>query len=456
MSEHVANDIDAPRRDYRLKLRTLFAFMVCFAVGLSVGAAPRASPGTANFYELFIESDWYIVLLGSTAAAIVAGLGQESAVLASGLRANPLREALKSTIAIEVAWRLLLSALLVVCLATQFALRRNFIQLPYGDGFVSNDVLTTFVFPLAILTAISAASNAKAAVPRRGRMWLNALAVLGAAFIVVYVMLTQRTLIVYLVHIATAGVDAAQRHTATRYHVDTLAELTSFANLATEALVAYALAAALLADALRRRGRSMLRKLEAGCGALLLAASAAYCVWYNAVGLPMASPDLADAYRDTYLRISGPVLGLMIASVGAYRNAKNEEPPIVLARPRLLHESAFCLACLLGATVVLVVDFVRSYWNFSSVFGGTSNMEFAGGLVGDPETQLRVALALVSLAAGWRAWKLRGLPKSTMLSHLDLRRLVITWTTLAALLAVGVNTLAAFGFAFWMRPWFLK
>jgi hypothetical protein len=154
--------------------------------------------------------------------------------------------------------------------------------------------------------------------------------------------------------------------------------------------------------------------------------------------------------------MSGLVLGLMIASVGAYRYARTEEPPLALVRPRLLHESAFCLACLLGATFILAGDFVRSYWNYSSDFGGTSNLEFASGLAGDPETQLRVALALVTLAACWQAWRLRGLPKATEVARLDLRRLAIAWITLAALLAVGVNTLAAFGFAFWMRPWYLK
>jgi hypothetical protein len=315
--------------------------------------------------------------------------------------------------------------------------------------------LATFVFPLGILIAMCAAYGPAASASRRGRPWIGVLAILGGVFIVVYVTITQRTMILYLVHIAAGAIDAAQRHATSRYHVDTIDKQASFANLAIGAMVAYVLSAVLLADALRRRGRSGLRRLEASCGVILLAASAAYCVWYNAVGFPMASPDLAEAHHNNYLRLSGLVLGLMVASVGAYRNARTEEPPVAISRPRLLHETAFCLTCLFGATIVLVVDFVRSYLDFKSFFGGTTNLEFAGSLVGDSETQLRVALALVTLAACWRAWKLRGLPKATEFSRLDPGRLATTWVTLAALLAVGVDTLAAFSFAVWMTPWYV-
>jgi hypothetical protein len=457
MNEPAYSSVGAPQRSYRLKLWTFFAATLCFAVGLSIGITPNGKQGPATFMQVLSQSDWYVALLASAAAAIVVGLGQEVVALATQPTTGADALTLQPTVIVEIIWRVLLIALLAVCLGVQLAVQRGLLELPQnGLPLVGRDVLTMFAFPLGIMIAMSTAFASARAAQRSGRRWIGALAIAGGAVIVLYVTVNQQTLIVYLVHIACAGVDMANKDAISRYQVDTIAKQTMFANLAKAAMVAYGMAALLLADALRRRGRSRVRRLEAGCGAIFLAAAAVYCVWYYTRGLPMASPDLAEAHYNSYLRWGGLVLGVMAVSVGAYRNARSEDARASVSRPLPLHETPFCLAFLLGATVMLVVDAVRSYSEYQSTFGGVSNLEFAGDLAGNPETQMRVALALATLAACWRAWKLRGLPNPMEISRLDLGRLAATWITLAALLAVGVHTLAAFGFAIWMGPWYIE
>lgn len=71
----------------------------------------------------------------------------------------------------------------------------------------------------------------------------------------------------------------------------------------------------------------------------------------------------------------------------------------------------------------------------------------------DPEKMLLLAMLFATLEVAWR-WFRRGAPE-IVIQPIETRRVFWTWLGLVALVIVGVPVIAAFGFCWWLGPWYL-
>jgi hypothetical protein len=444
----------------RANLRSLFAWTFCVAVGAAIGA-DRTGGASDDFSAFRVDVshlNWHYALLASASTGIAMGLFHQAwTIRQESRKLQSSEQVLRFDLWFACAWRLAAAALLTIGLAWQMLNARGFMTLPESSLYFYSDLLTVHGWwLLLIILLIEATGRAKspmsAGPPRRV---LNALAWIGMSLFGAYVIINT-ALITYLVHVACRGVDATNQYTGNRYPIWFVSQESTFAGLGLTAVVAVILAAFLLCSGIRSQAnRGWQRYMRILPGLMLLAAAGAYCSWYYRVALPTVSPDLgATEFGSTWFeQIGGVALGLMLITAGATRTARtaargSQSPSRQIHLPAAA-ESLAVLVFLASATGLIVVQSIRGC--FDSAYGTASEM--LPYLLVYPDTTLTAAILILALHQMWLRRK-GGSPAPLHLVPLEGKRLASAWLALAAILSIGIPTLAAFSFSFWLGPWY--
>jgi hypothetical protein len=128
---------------------------------------------------------------------------------------------------------------------------------------------------------------------------------------------------------------------------------------------------------------------------------------------------------------------------------RSSAEPVVVEATTTIASMPTILFLLIGVAVYsfqMISDFTSS-WGLSSPWEGLAY------LLVYPDAYFMLAISVLSLQLGWLSRKGRA---RTTISVLPLQRsrFAIAVVTLTALVAVAIPTLAAFGFACWLGPWY--
>lgn len=451
------------RPKLRIDLRSLLLWTVYAAIGLAMGSAPIPDPDPAlawlQTYSQFVH--WVYAMLGAASAAIAVGLVQQARAIhrqAADWSAElaPLRGAARW----EAALRGALAVVILFCMTTQFLSMRHFFKLPEGDLFFYGDIVTQYLWWLAIVAVLGDATIRVATKVARHRWWIaDAIVWIGALFLATYIVIELST-INYLVHVACNGVDGVFRPEYRRYPIMTLSDERLLFGTAAAAVAAVVVAAVLFVRALANRGL---------CGpaqpatlvplALLLAVSGGYALWFYEVARNHYSPDLENIGfgASRWHQAGGAALATLAVTYVVYRGwhaaaarSRTLESTAASMELPLAGENLIALFVLLAASVVHMVQITCS-----AVDGpfSTSVLDDLAYLSVYPSTYFGVAILLMSLRLIRFRWKGRA-PAPLVVVPVKSRDFVASWLILAAIVGVAVPTLAAFSFSFWLGPWY--
>jgi hypothetical protein len=428
------------------------------AVGLTVGMRP-IKPLDDDVLHVFGELyvDWFVVLLAAVSAAMVIGLIQEAMALGR-LRSNQAGNASgwRFTIVVAAAWRIVTAALLTTCLVIRLLANRDRLSFPdvsleHGDLWMTELWWLTMI---AVLCSMLASSR-DAPRPRR-RVWDDVAAILAASVIIALGAIFHG-FIHYLVHVACADFDAANKHSVGRYQLTSQADQAWIASVGGAAMAAWSAAACLLVDVLRCRRSGLVGRVETCLGVLLLVAAAGYYLWFELFLLPHASPDFASAGRASSwtLDVGAGVMVVILATAGALRWSRLGAPGddgLTIVYPHVLYRSMLCTWLLVVAGIVLGYDWVRMVFVWSATIGEA--LEFVAYMASMPPTYLQLAIVILGIRLTWRSSKHRTAVGTLVIERLSPGRFFVAWTTLVALIVVGAGTVAGFSFSWWLGPWY--
>ena len=447
------------RSRFRVDLRSLFVLTFCLAIGFTIGGAPAIQYDSRA--TLFGDSpavlNWHFAMLAAASTSIAFRLVQESrSVWEKRQSLDSKQIELRFGFTLESTCRMLLSALLFTCLASQILISRGYVELPEEvDLHFYGDVFTKHVWWLALGIALTdLVSRTRRSTAPRPRRLIDALVWIAAIYLGLKVVWDPLA-VWFLVHLACRGVDATLVHTGNRYPIWTEGDETRFLAIAVAASLIVLLAALLLATTLpRQTNRPRLFKTAIAAAMALLGMAAAYNVWFYRVAFPAVSPDLASVglCSSWFEQLGGAILAAVAVAYASYRMARaaamrcSAEPVVV--------ESTTIASM---PTIVFLLFGVAVYgfqmiWDFA--FSGLSSpWEGLAYLLVYPDAYFMLAISVLSLQLGWLSWKGRG---TTDISVLPLQRgrFATALVTLTALVAVAIPTVAAFGFAFWLGPWY--
>jgi hypothetical protein len=443
-------------------VRGAFAIIACVALGLAIGAAP---PPVDDFNWGYVPHfNWQYALLAAGSAGLVIGVVRDAWSISNSRSEIVASSQFNFALRWAVAWRLVVAVVIAACLSIKIILARKFWSLPESDLYFYDDVVTGYVWWLGLLIALGSAINRPSDVkPRPRGAWLDIVAMCLAAALLLSIVI-DLAMIHYLVHVACAGVDAALHHSESRYGLRDVADETRFFTLGALAVGALIGGCALISYLVTKAVQSNWLKRAATLTALLLLGYAvAYVVWFYRMGMPMAAPELAVAglCSSWFLRLGGITLAIMAVSVGAYRltlvGDLPRSAPIFISGNK---SEAFAVApvFILLAAISYLAESLHYHNSFGGGFGFINGLgagsiwESIGALTYQPTTYFMLALLTFSLRCLWRRWR-RG-PANIQIEELDPRRFARCWLTIAALTILTVPTIGAFGFAFWLGPWY--
>lgn len=452
-----------PRPRLRLDLRTLLLWTVYVAVGCAMAAGPR-SVDELDFVSLGTTQlplvRWVYGLLGAASAAIAVGLFQQASAIRRHAAAWTNEFAtLKPAARWESGLRQALASILIACIAIHFLTMQRVVELPESDLFFYGDVATQYVWWLAILAALSdACMRAKGNASRRRWLIGDAIVYLCATCLAFYIV-TELSLITFLVHVATHDVDSGFAPSYTRYPIVTYRDewmlVASSAAASTAIVVAGAFFSPLrnasdASDWSRRRSLAFML--------LLTTLTAAYAYWFYSTALNYYSPDLASVGSGAswWKQLGGIVLGAMLVSCVAYRawhsrerkSFAPESNPTIIELP-FAAESLAILLVLLAATTLQLAE--QIWMALDETLGSwTETLPY---LLVYPSTYFIIAMLLASIQLMRLRWQGRA-PAPLTLIPLKSSEFVASWLLLAMILAVAIPTFAAFSFSFWLGPWY--
>jgi hypothetical protein len=435
--------VRSARSKFQASLRSLFVWIFCLAVGLTVDG-----PGGVSWNGL----------VAAGAAWIALGLSRQAWQIRTQALSVVERNSISFAVQFEFLWRLTVAVLMVVWLILQFLVSRGYFELPKDEIYIGHDLLTTYPLWLMIMISLTdvfaRSSSASARTPRR---WVNALVwtclVLFGCYVIV-----DRFLIPFLVHVAARGVDATLSYTGNRYLLWSEREESLFFMYAVLAVATLITAILLLIRALISPSTTLAsRRTVIIVGLALLGVTASYAAWYYGYAYPVVSPDFAGVgIASNWLqRLGGAIVGILVATIGAARVSKSARqgdlsgealgivlPPAAEALPALILLQAACLYWL-----------VETAWSLLSEPGGFSRWDGLASLLVYPDTAFMLAIGTLSLRLARLQWKGER-PGALQIMPLSRERFVMAWITFTAILAVSIPTLAAFGFSFWLGPWY--
>jgi hypothetical protein len=274
---------------------------------------------------------------------------------------------------------------------------------------------------------------------------------------------TDHFFIPYLTHLACKGVDVDAPLTFQRYPFTTRAE-EWFLFLTTSGAAATIVAAGGLSlRAMARHGLSGLRRpATLATLALLLGTSGGVCYWFHAITRNRLAPDLEDiGFGSSWWQQAGGIaMAAMLTTYVVYLGWRASAS--LLTTPKDLHASLalplasenFFALVLLSTTAMLRLG--QIIWtNLGEDFLATpmDALGYLPYLVVDPLTYFITAMLILSFQLIRFCWKGQA-PAPLVIIPLKSSDFIVAWLILAAIFAVAILTFAAFGFSFWLGPWY--
>lgn len=368
------------RPNLRLDLRTLFAWTTYAIFGLAVGtdsAHGISRDTTWGEAATSLLSQSFQPLLTAASAAIIVGLLKQVRLLCAQARAERDRD-LQRGARYDASLRAALATLLAFCLIVSALVIRRIQVLPENDminAALSVDVMTNYVWWLAITVALSDASSRMSARRNGWRQYLVkglsfAFALALGIYLVIDVFYS-----VYLTHIACRSVDL---HHPLQYH--RYPTLTNLDQWLLSALPATASMAVLIAgiSALRAFSkyglRGPFRRRALTPIALLLTASGSYACWYYGFGRNYYSPDFKDVEASAnWWQVSGSLVLVAVAiTYIAYRAWRVHSPPgslqLAIEDFPPAGEQGFVIAAVFAATCIYLMQLIGASLSYSGYF----------------------------------------------------------------------------------------
>lgn len=445
------------RPSLRFNLRTAAAIAVFLTIGLTASISIHS--GDASGWSIADRIDFISLFATAAMSAIVAGLLQEVRWIHRAAASQSLSRELRFPVRWEQTWRAGAAAILILCILVQILRARTSFKLPDTDFQFSyfGEIFPSYLGWLCLVAVLCEEARRESLTrehPRRRWFDLIVWACLGLFLLR---MLSQCSIITFLVHVACNGVDASLLRAPHRYQLTTPVQQRDFF---LAALFATAAALTATAGAIRffahppatRRRRILL----ASGGVLSLTVAAAYCVWYYAKGLAMASPDLAETVfaMNWYETLGGAALGSLLITMGTHRITRqdfnSEAGSFRVTMPASWRSALPTMGLLLIAGAIAVKQFVEIFFN--PHYG--SFIDQLDYLLTYPQVYLALATFLFCIQITRRRWRDRGKSPSLNIAPLSARRFATAWLTLAAVTAVLMPTLAALAFAMWLGPWY--
>jgi hypothetical protein len=447
----------------QLKLRTVFFFFVCAAVGLTCASSPavEVDPQFVGLTEI-PQLNWHYGLLAAASVAIVVGVCQEAVYLArwqSDSDAGDIRFARLYAI----AWRCTMALVIAACEIVRLLVSRRVISLPVHDDFYLGDLIPDLVWMVGLTVVLTSSLHRFLRNPDRPQPgWLKA-GLWFAATCLALIVLPDLGLIQFLVHIAIAGIEWSQPGDYQRVGVypDQRADGFVLFWMCAIAEAAIVFSAVTLFSCPNHSVTA--RRWSAAAFGILLAVPIVFCIWYYGFEFHRISPELAaTGLASNWLdRLGGAIIATVAISVGAYYLARGDQTvsltDVNSVRPEslALQESFVVLIVLALASMMYLWEINEDFWGINIGLGIPG---FAGVFMysfQDPVQLLYTAFCILSLQLAWKRWRRRNEPTAWRLSSLNWRAYVWNWFACAALVAVAVPTTAAYCFVFWLGPWYL-
>lgn len=331
------------------------------------------------------------------------------------------------------------------------------------------DVVAPEIFPdrLAIVCVILVLTNALRgdgvfeAKKASAQFTTFAVAILGV--VIGLIVLPDTTLITFLVHLATQGIEFAQPSRFQRLgnYPNHAAEGFRLFWLSVAAVAAVALAAALLVVAncksLTRKQTAALITVQSVC----LVAATAFCTWYFAVEFQRVSPDLASVGRGTNLfeLLLGAILAVIVITAGAHQlsistaSTLTTFPATMQCRP--FYQSIFWILMLVASIVTSMYENIRGSYAITQGLFFRDIIEWIGSMLVYSSNYLDLAVVALSLQLCWSIWKHGTKRPPIALYPVQYGRFIVNWLALALIVVVGVPTMSIYCFAFWLGPFYL-
>jgi hypothetical protein len=446
----------------RIRLRTIFLFFFCAAVGLTCGIAPPEPVDPTFGAWIYVPKlNWHYALLAVASVAMVIGLGQQALQLvhsefSGGDNAAEYRFARQ----FGIAWRVAIAALLAACLAMRLLLSRQVIRFPERNDIVFVDIVPDCIWAICIVIVLS---NSVARWRRNGAghadpLWRH-LAVWSLGIAYALVALPDTGLIQFLVHVATEGIESAQPLFCQRAGVfpDQTKEGFRLFWLCAGSVVCVFISGFLLTTWQRVGGRT--RRIAKIASQLILLPAAVFCIWFYNFEYARVSPDLGSVgFAAVWFEwLGGAVLAAVAISVGAYQLAclndaiKVADIRSTTSEGETFHETCAIQFVLIAAVVIFVVENVR-IWVSPTFWRSVTVIDVIGGVFYDSLTMLYLAITLLNIQLAWLRWRRRNETIAGELVQLDGVEYFWTWLSLAALLVVAIPLLRAASFIIWFGP----
>jgi hypothetical protein len=451
----------------QIRLSTILLIFFCAAVGMTCATAPPAvtDPDLKSLGYYLPQLNLHYAMLYAASMAMVIGLMQQiNSLLRADLRIANGGNGVRFAKSFAIGWRITIAAMILVCMASRILISRRMMQLPEHNDFFGNEI---FPDTLAMICTIFVLSDSvhswrhdKPVGKNHG--WITIGATI-AGLVFALIVLPDTAMIIYLVHIATQGIEFSHpvRFQRLGLFPDHAAEGYRFFWLSVGAVLCVALAAIALALAnVSRLGRNFkIAFVVLYLG--LLAGAGAFCGWYYISEFPRISPDLASVGSGSnwFDFLGGAILAAMMITAGAHRFAslggsrtaitfhqENERIP--------LHETTICLLLLVGSMVAYFVENARASWQIT-LFGTRTVTEFLSSVLRYSSNYIMLAIVVLSLQLCWLRWKRSASDIRWELQSIDQRRFGLNWLGLALLVGIGLPTVSIYCFAFWLGPWYL-
>lgn len=426
--------------------RTLIPWAFLVVLGLAIGAP---------------HGHWQTALLAIVSAAMTWGLIEEIAILSRLARSSGIPRDRRDELVPSIAWRCGAAVLLTLALVTLLLVHGEVIKLPERHDLliIFENPFPDYVWQMYIIVVLFSTKSrwSPKQLAATGNRWSLTVAawIVGAALAMI--VLPQLALIHFLVHVATAGIHNAMPFQWQRPGVYPDHELEGFRLFwITVAVVASTIAScALLAWILGRRlKRATVAVLAGVIAGLLLSVAVAFDIWYYGWEFHRISPDLAGAVLvATWLDWLGAgILILLLVTAGAYRASLRAEITLEVPqaelqrwlRPRI-HETPICLGFLLAWILWFGVDMGLTF---------CSSLRSLGFALSSVCLYMYFAICILGVQLCWARWHNRNKGPGIGLYVIEPARFLVAFLALLGLAAVGIPTMAAYCFNFWLGPWY--
>lgn len=278
--------------------------------------------------------------------------------------------------------------------------------------------------------------------------------VLLAAYLVI-----DFCLVPYLVHLATAGVDAGRplRLQRLEYFPNHYREGWFTFRVASGAFSMLLVATVCLVGLCRLSISWGKRLALVALYFVAIGTCGAFALWFYAKESYRITPDIAPQFaRAAMFRdwLGAVLLLIFGAVVGAVRLTRDNQ--LIPSNTSSIRASGMVLMAVapgLISLLLLLIESLRSVLSPRLFGGGTSLSELVWYLLSSPFLLLQLATGILALQIAWRWWR-HGAPEIAILP-IEPWRVFWAWLGLTALVIVGVPVLTAFGFSWWLGPWYL-